>query len=75
MNSPKSSFQQTVDHVRDAEQRVLRQEQLVSRLEADGHDTAEALRVLDLLMETLEAMRNHLVLEQKGLDLERKLSL
>jgi hypothetical protein len=55
--------------VRDAEQRVSRQVQIIARLEADGyHDTARRAReLLASLNETLQIARRNLDVERRRL--------
>jgi hypothetical protein len=54
--------------VRDSEQRVSRQVQIITRLEADGyHDTARRAReVLASLNDTLQIARRHLDIERQS---------
>lgn len=51
-------------HVGEAEQRVAQQRRLIAQLAADGHDTAEAEKFLETLIQALAAMREHLQLIQ-----------
>ncbi|MBV9527750.1 MAG: hypothetical protein JOZ79_05210 [Sphingomonas sp.] len=53
-------------HVREAEARILRQHELISRLAREGHDTAEAEKLLRTLLQTLAPMRDHLAMEQRS---------
>ncbi|WFU11266.1 hypothetical protein QA646_22965 (plasmid) [Rhizobium sp. CB3090] len=62
-----------VGHVRDGEKRVLRQEALISRLEAGGHSSEQALELLDTFNITLDLMRGHLRIIEGEIDAERHL--
>jgi hypothetical protein len=48
---------QAEDHIDNAHRRIERQTQLVTRLGADGHDTALAERLLKQFKETLQTLR------------------
>ena len=52
-------------HVADAETRVMRQTALVAELAQRGRDTADAQRLLDTFANSLEAMREHLAVEER----------
>ena len=60
-------------HVREGEQRVLRQMELIAELESAGHhDTARIAReLLATLTKTLNIARAHLALERKRLVLQQ----
>ena len=45
--------------IAEAEARVIRQEEIIVRLEAAGHDTADAKRLLELLRQGLVLARAH----------------
>jgi hypothetical protein len=47
-------------HVRQSEDRVARQRQLVEKLRADGHDTTKAENILATLEASLREHRDHL---------------
>ncbi len=49
-----------VGHVRDGERRVLKQEALVNRLQAQGHPSKQAIELLKTFNTTLHLMQNHL---------------
>ena len=60
-------------HVREGEQRVLRQMELIAELELAGrHDTARMAReLLATLTDTLDTARAHLALECKRLTMQQ----
>ena len=44
--------------IAEREARLARQEQIVAELDRDGHDTADATKLLAVLRQTLEAWRS-----------------
>lgn len=59
-------------HVNEAEQRVEKQQAVVTALRRDGRDTTDAERLLATFRDTLAVMREHLEYEQSKLDVERR---
>jgi hypothetical protein len=55
-------------HVADAEKRVMRQTALVAELTRQGRDTGQAETMLVLFSDTLDAMRQHLAVEERTPD-------
>jgi hypothetical protein len=47
-------------HVIDGEERVARQIDLVNHLRSHGYSTAEAVRLLTAMWDTLQMMKDHL---------------
>jgi len=53
-------------HIADGERHILKQERMVADLDEDGHDTKDALAILETLRETraLHIQRRDLLLRQ-----------
>lgn len=60
-----------VGHVRDAEKRVLKQEALITRLQAGGHPSEQAVELLNTFNITLDLMRDHLQTIEVEIETER----
>jgi hypothetical protein len=52
-------------HVREAEEKVAHQENIVRELQSHGHDTEQAERLLLNFREILDLARGHLALERR----------
>jgi hypothetical protein len=69
MSTPETPRNETDRHIREAEERIARQEALVAKLERRGHAAAakHAGHVLGTLQQTLETARGHrrVMLEEK----------
>ena len=65
MSTPETFLAMTERHIREAEERIVAQEAIVSRLEADGHDraAARAREILATFRRTLEVAYEHRRLE------------
>jgi len=77
MNGLSDQFLEMAErHVRDGEQRVLRQMELIAELESAGHhDTARIAReLLATLTDTLNTARAHVALERKRLAMQVEFS-
>lgn len=60
-NAELSHLSEADTHIADGERRVAKQEAILEKLRQDGHDTTEGCQLLQMLNETLEAMRQHRV--------------
>jgi hypothetical protein len=49
-------------HIREGEEHIARQEQIVGELRRDGHPTAEAESLLKVFRETLASHKDHMEL-------------
>jgi hypothetical protein len=66
MKPAQEHLEQARRHVVDAERRVAEQRARITQLEREGHDSESAQRLLDVLEQSLSAMRAHLELEEQA---------
>ena len=64
MTNPNDHLALAERHVREGEQRVAAQQDLIEKIALDGHDTKDAEKFLETLMQTLALMRQHLQIER-----------
>lgn len=59
MSQEQQHLDQANQHVREAEERIAKQEALVRQLAADGHDIRDAEALLQAFRDTLAGMKEH----------------
>jgi hypothetical protein len=59
MSREQEHLDQANQHIREAEERIARQEAIVRELATDGHDTHNAEALLQIFRDTLARMKEH----------------
>jgi hypothetical protein len=60
-----TKLEMALRHVREAEEKVAHQERIVRELQAHGHDSTQAEKLLMNFREILDIARAHLALERQ----------